>query len=128
MLMKWISSQDFTQYARSSLVTTDLATAMPRFGRSNDGDTKQKTIYYTPWNGRFFIRYKGHLIVFRREYRAGEFTGREEVSISCYSRSPQILRELLTQCCIEYSELVRGKTSLYEHEDNDWTRSKVSDI
>jgi hypothetical protein len=106
MLLLWISSQSFTKHARSSLATTELASASARFGRSNDGDTKQKTIYYTPWNGRFFIRYNGHLLVFRREYRSGEITGREEVSVSCFSRSPQILRELLSECCIEYSKLV----------------------
>jgi chaperone BCS1 len=128
MLLLWISSQSFTQHARSSLATTELASASTRFGRSNDGDTKQKTIYYTPWNGRFFIRYNGHLLVFRREYRAGECTGREEVSVSCFSRSPRILRELLTECCIEYSKLVQGKTSLYEHQDGTWARSIVSGV
>jgi chaperone BCS1 len=128
MLMMWISSQSFTKHARSSLATTELASASTRFGRSNNRDTKQKTIYYTPWNGRFFIRYNGHLLVFRREYRSGEITGREEVSISCFSRSPQILRELLSECCIEYSKLVQDKTSLYEHEDGTWERSIVSDI
>ncbi|KAH6700563.1 hypothetical protein BKA61DRAFT_636604 [Leptodontidium sp. MPI-SDFR-AT-0119] len=56
ILLLWVSSQSFTQEARSSLATTDLASAPTRFRRSNDGDTKRKTISYTPWNGRFFIR------------------------------------------------------------------------
>ncbi|KAH6675906.1 BCS1 N terminal-domain-containing protein [Halenospora varia] len=128
MLMIWISSQSFAQHARSSLATTELASALTRFRRSNDRETKQKTIYYTPWNGRFFIRYNGHLLVFRRDYRAGEFNSREVVSVSCFSRSPQILKELLTECCAEYSKLVQGKTSLYEHRDGAWERSIASDI
>jgi chaperone BCS1 len=128
MLMMWISSQNFAQHARSSLATTELASTSTRFGRSNNEDTKQKTIYYTPWNGRFFIRYNGHLLVFRREYRTGEITSREEVSVSCFSRSPQILKELLSECCIEYSKLVQDKTSLYEHQDGTWERSIVTDV
>ncbi|KAF8540210.1 P-loop containing nucleoside triphosphate hydrolase protein [Trichophaea hybrida] len=103
ILMLWISSQSFAQNARSSLVTTDLASSLNRSrnDRSNGGDANKKTLYYTPWNGRFFMRYKGRLPVFRREYRAGEFSSREEVSISCFGRSPQILRELLSECCTE---------------------------
>jgi hypothetical protein len=88
--MLWISSQSFAQNARSSLVTTDLGSSLnhSRNDPSNGGDTNKKTLYYTPWNGRFFMRYKGRLLVFRREHRAGEFNSREEVSISCFSRSP----------------------------------------
>ncbi|RDL41311.1 uncharacterized protein BP5553_01290 [Venustampulla echinocandica] len=113
---------------RSSLATTDLASASTQLRRSNDEDTKRKTIFYTPWNGRFFIQYHGHLIVFRREHRAGEFNSREEVSLSCFSRSLRILRQLLTECCVEYSKLIQGKTSLYEHQNGTWARSMVSDV
>jgi hypothetical protein len=52
----------------------------------------------------------------------------EEASVSCYGKSPQILRALLDECCIEYSKLVQGKTSLFEHQNSTWTRSVVSDI
>ena len=128
--MLWISSQSFVKNARSSLVTTDLASSLNRSSKdpSNDGDANKKTLYYTPWNGRFFMRYKGRLLVFRREYQAGEFSSREEVSISCFSRSPQILRELLSECCAEYAKLVQDKTCLYEHRDSKWIRSTVSKI
>jgi chaperone BCS1 len=125
MLLWWVSTRSSTQYTRSSLATTDLASASTEFGSPN---TKQRPIRYTPWNGRFLIWHGGHLLLFRREYRAGEFNGREEVSISCFSRSPRILRELLTECCTEYSKLVQNKTSLYEHQDGVWVRSVVSDI
>ncbi|CZR67190.1 related to BCS1 protein precursor [Phialocephala subalpina] len=128
MFIMWTASQSFTQHARSSLATTELSSTSARPGRSNDGDTKQKTIYYTPWNGRFFIWYNGYLLVFRREYRAGEFNSREEVSVSCFSRSPRILKELLNECCMEYSKFVHDKTSLYEHRDGTWVRSIVSDV
>ncbi|KAG9230394.1 BCS1 N terminal-domain-containing protein [Amylocarpus encephaloides] len=89
MLMLWISSQSFTQNARSSLITTDLASSLrSRNGLSNGGNANKKALYYTPWNRRFFMWYKGRLLVFRREYRAREFSSREEVTISCFGRSP----------------------------------------
>jgi chaperone BCS1 len=124
MILLWTSHQNFTQHARSSLATADLATST-RFWRSNDEDTKPKTLYNTPWNGSFFMPYKGHLLIFRRRDRTGEFSTREEVSVTCFGRSPKILKELLTECFIEYSKLARDKTSLYEHHDGAWARSVV---
>jgi hypothetical protein len=128
ILIMWISSQSFIQHARSSLATTDLASASTRLWSSNDEDTKQKTIYYTPWNGCFFIWYNGYLLVLRREYRNREFTSQEEVSICCFSRSLQIIKELLTECCIEYSKHAQDKTSLYKHKDDTWARSTTTDM
>ena len=130
MFMLWTSSQSFAKNARSSLVTTDLASSLNRSTNdpSNGGDANKKTLYYTPWNGRFFMRYKGRLLVFRRQYQAGDFSSREEVSISCFGRSPQILKELLSECRTEYTKLVQGKTCLYEHQDGKWIRSAVSKI
>lgn len=130
MFMLWTSSQSFAKNARSSLVTTDLASSLNRSRNdpSNSGDANKKTLYYTPWNGRFLMRYKGRVLVFRRQYQAGDFSSREEVSISCFGRSPQILKELLSECRTEYTKLVQGKTCLYEHQDGKWIRSAVSKV
>jgi mitochondrial chaperone BCS1 len=130
MLMLWVSSQSFAKNARSSLVTTDLASSLNRSRNdpSNGGDANKKTLYYTPWNGSFPLRYKGRRLVFRRQYQAGDFSSREDVYISCLGRSPQILKELLSECRTEYAKLVQGKTCLYEHQDGTWARSAVSDI
>jgi mitochondrial chaperone BCS1 len=51
---------------------------------------------------------------------------REDVSFSCFGRSPQILKELLSECRTEYIRIVQGKTCLYEHQGGEWVRSKVS--
>ena len=129
--MLWISAQSFAQNASSLLVTTDLAASLNRSRnhRSNGGDANKKTLYYTPWNGRFFVQYKGRRLVFRRQYQAGEFRSREEVSISCFGNSPQILKELLNECCTEYAKLVQGKTCVYEpHPEGAWIRSAVSKL
>jgi chaperone BCS1 len=124
--MLWISSQSSSQNARSSLVTTDLASSLSRSRNdpSNGGDANKK-LYYTSWNRHFFMRYKDRLLVFRRHYQAGNFGSRGEVSISCFGRSPQILRELVSECNTEYANLVRDKTCLYEHQDGGWMRSAV---
>lgn len=87
MLLLWVSSQSFTQDARTSLATINFVSASTWFARSNDGDTKRKTIYYMLWNGHFFIRYNGYLIVFRHDYQPGESNSREEISLSCFGRS-----------------------------------------
>jgi len=52
---------------------------------------------------------KGRLLVFRRQYQVGDFGSREEVSISCFGRSPQIFGELLSECRTEYAKPVQGK-------------------
>jgi chaperone BCS1 len=72
------------------------------------------------------MRYKGRLLWFRRQYQAGEFSSREEASISCFGRSPRILKELLSECRTEYTNLVRDKTCIYEHQDGRWTRSAMA--
>jgi chaperone BCS1 len=66
--------------------------------------------------------------MFRRQYQARDFRSREDVSISCFGRSSQILRELLSEYRTVYTKLVQGKTCLYKHKDGAWIRSTVSDI
>ncbi len=69
--------------------------------------------------------YKGRLLVFRRQFQVGDFSSREEVSISCFGRSSVILKELISECNAEYANLVRDKTCLYGHQDGKWMRSVV---
>jgi hypothetical protein len=53
--------------------------------------------------------------VFRREYLAGEFNSQEQVSISYFGRSLQILKELVSECNTKYTKLVRDKTCFYKY-------------
>ena len=51
------------------------------------------------------------------------------MSISCFGKSSQILKELLDECCTEYAKLLQGKTCIYEpHQDGSWARSAVSKV
>jgi chaperone BCS1 len=49
---------------------------------------------------------------------------REEVFISCFSRSPTVLREFLDECRCYYLGLVENKTSVFEHQGDRWKPSK----
>jgi mitochondrial chaperone BCS1 len=110
------------------LATTELASSnRSRSDHSNGGDANKKTLYYTPWNGRFFVWYKGHLLVFRHQFKASDFSSREEVSISYFGRSLQILRELLSEYNTEYTKLVQDKTYIYKYQEGTWARSEVAD-
>src|SRR5450432_2775724 len=63
---------------------------------------------------------------------AGDYTEKRvaetQEPISCFSRSLQIIKELLTEYCIEYSKVAQDKTSLYRYKDNIWARSTTTDI
>jgi chaperone BCS1 len=67
--------------------------------------------------------------VFRRVRQSQDkHSTQEEVSISCFGRSPKVLRELLSECHSQYLKLIQDKTSVFEHRDGDWKRSIVRDI
>jgi chaperone BCS1 len=109
-----------------SFITTDFAFLLNRSrnDRLNSGDANKKTLYYTPGMDEFLsgIRVR---VMFRRQYQARDFSSREEISISCFGRSQQILRVLVSECNTKYINIVRDKFCLYQHQDDRWTRSVV---
>ncbi|KAH8706865.1 BCS1 N terminal-domain-containing protein [Phaeosphaeriaceae sp. PMI808] len=128
MLISWVSSQPFAQSARSSLASIDLQSSGRWNGSksyANIDGTNKKPLHYAPWNGRFYFWHKHHLFVFQRIQTPGQFGfPREEVSISCFSRRPSVLREFLNECRCHYLGLVQNKTSVFEHEGDRWKLSK----
>ncbi|EQL29130.1 hypothetical protein BDFG_08197 [Blastomyces dermatitidis ATCC 26199] len=60
------------------------------------------------------ILYVFHLIM--KDSSSGE---REEVSVSCFGRSPEILREFFSDCRTEYLKAIQKKTSVFEHRDGE---------
>jgi mitochondrial chaperone BCS1 len=56
------------------------------------------------------------------------FHKEEQISVSCMGRSPQILKELFSECRTEYLKLVQNKTSVFEHRSDDWKRTRARDI
>jgi chaperone BCS1 len=56
------------------------------------------------------------------------FYKEEQISVSCMGRSPQVLKELFSKCRTEYLKLVQNKTSIFEHQNDDWKRTRARDV
>ncbi|RYO86424.1 hypothetical protein DL766_005967 [Monosporascus sp. MC13-8B] len=52
----------------------------------------------------------------------------KKVSITCFGRSPKVLKELLDECRRQYLEVVRNKTTVFEHRGDRWKPTKARDI
>jgi len=126
MLVAWISSQPFSHKARSSLVSVG-ARRRGYVDDHSDGNQK-KPLQYSPWNGSFSFWYKNRLLTFRSVQKEGRIFREEEVSVSCIGRSPGVLREFFSECRAEYLNLVKNKTSVFEHRDGDWKKTRAIDI
>ncbi|KAK5282860.1 hypothetical protein LTS03_011482 [Exophiala xenobiotica] len=129
MLITWAESQKFTRDACSSIATVDCTNPWGWYRpwqhmRTVPDGASQKSLHYAPWNGRFYFWHKHHLLVFRRMQSPGESRS-EELSISCFSRSTRILKELLEECRHHYLEIVQNKTSIFEHQGDKWKKPRV---
>lgn len=76
-----------------------------------------KTIHFTPSSGTHYFKYKGRWLSFTRsqEKEQGFYgsTLADEVSISCFGRDPQILKDLLQETQVSYLERDGNKTVIY---------------
>ena len=126
MLITWISSQPFAQRSRSSLVR--VGPRRRAYAEHLLDRTQKKALHYSPWTGSIYFWYKNHLLTFRCRQKEIRFSVEEEISISCLGWSPKILRVLLGECRTEYLNLVKNKTSIFEHQAGDWKRTRTSSI
>jgi mitochondrial chaperone BCS1 len=126
MLIAWISSQQFSHKARSSLVSVGAR----RRGYADDHSdgNQKKPLQYSPWNGSFSFYYKNRLLTFRSVQKEGRIFREKEISVSCISRSPDILREFFSECRAKYLKLLKNKTSVFEYRDTDWKKTRVIDV
>ncbi|KAH9205186.1 BCS1 N terminal-domain-containing protein, partial [Leptodontidium sp. 2 PMI_412] len=125
MLVAWISSQPFSHKASSVLASVG---AMRRGSANDHSDGNQKkSLQYSPWNGSFSFWYKNRLLTFRSVQKEGRIFREEEISVSCIGRSPDVLRELFSECRAEYLKLVKNKTSVFEHRDRGWKKTRAID-
>jgi mitochondrial chaperone BCS1 len=90
--------------------------------------SQKKSLHYSPWKGSFFFWYKKHLLTFRSVQNEDRFYTQEEISVSCIGRSPTVLKDLISECQIEYLKLVKNKTTIFEHQKGDWRKSRTVDI
>jgi len=131
--MTWIANQHFSKASRRFIVNTNLSSRcwFVRW-RSNDdeddddydnageisAEKQRKTLSYTPSFGTHTFFYRGRLLLFRRS-RDRENQGflmaseSEEISLSCFGRSPWILKELLLEAKVGYMARDSKKTLIY---------------
>ncbi|KAH6698441.1 BCS1 N terminal-domain-containing protein [Leptodontidium sp. MPI-SDFR-AT-0119] len=125
MLVAWISSQPFSRKA-SSLLASEGAMRRGSANDHSDGNQK-KSLQYSPWNGSFSFWYKNRLLTFRSVQKEGRIFREKEISVSCIGRSPDVLRELFSECRAEYLKLVKNKTSVFEYRDGGWKKTRAID-
>lgn len=135
MMMFWISRQNFSQNSRRFLVNTDLYSRSSYIwgGSEHDDDDEdesgeeessvdfigqKQTLHYTPSFGSHLFWYKGRPLMFERHQNQQQVnfqsaSEREELSISCFGRNPQILKELLQEARLMYLKKDERKTLIY---------------
>ncbi|CAM1503416.1 Fc.00g081920.m01.CDS01 [Cosmosporella sp. VM-42] len=123
MLITWVAAQPFAQEVRSSLARVGRR----RMDTESHG-TDKKPIKYSPWDGSFYFFYKNQLICFRSSLKDVGYRKEEEISVSCFGRSPKILKELLSECRHDYLRLIEKKTSCFENRNGDWKRTSTRDV
>jgi mitochondrial chaperone BCS1 len=126
MLVTWISFQPFAHKASSSLAS--VGARIRGFADGHSDGSQKKPLQYSPWNGTFFFWYKKHLFTFRSVQSENRFFPKEEISVSCIGRSPTVLKDLFSECRTEYLKLVKNKTSIFEHHNGDWRKTRIVDI
>jgi chaperone BCS1 len=123
MLLNWISIQPFARTASSSMVSVrDMQRRV--FVDDHAMQTKTKPLHYSPWNVSLWFQYKNHLLMFQ----CTEKDSRQEISISCIGRSPKVLREFFEECRAEYLKQIQRKTSVFEHGEGEWKKTRARDI
>jgi len=154
-LMYWISKNGVSKQTRHFVVTTHTnSTQVYSPSDSDDEDDdfeyeeddysdpnrkprnwdRMKTLRFTPSTGTHYFRYKGHWLWFTRSQDKDQSiygsTMTDQVSVSCFSRNPQILKDLVNDAQIAYLERDGNKTIIYRgtkgwggsSDDMDWVR------
>lgn len=134
MLMGWVAQQRFASGARRFVVNTDLNSRAWyiswRWDTDNDDEEKdegssgpyagsgKKSLAYTPTFGSHYFFYKRRLCIFRRDRGRGQDSGmmvseKEEITISCFGRNPNVLKELLMEARSHFMKRDESKTLIY---------------
>ncbi|EGS19883.1 uncharacterized protein CTHT_0043750 [Thermochaetoides thermophila DSM 1495] len=132
MVMSWVANQYFAKGARRFVANTNLNSRSWHLWRreeENEEDEyedsgeasphrKQKPLAYTPTFGSHWFWYKGRILMFNRTQSASQagyltVSEREAISISCFNRNPQVLKDLLLEAREEYMKHDENKTLIY---------------
>ncbi|SPO02663.1 related to BCS1 protein precursor [Cephalotrichum gorgonifer] len=132
IVMAWVANQKFAKSSRRFVVNTNLSSRSWYMWRSYDDDDddtdqdgeggksakRQKSLSYTPSFGTHTFWYRGRLLLFQRTQNREQggyvpASEREEISISCFGRSPWVLKELLLEARAEYIQKDVKNTLIY---------------
>ncbi|KAB8071098.1 BCS1 N terminal-domain-containing protein [Aspergillus leporis] len=151
-LLYWLTKQRFNETKNRLIASTSLTSGMEFFGDSdsNDGnddfldveessDTEWKAslantrqLLWSPSEGTHYFKYFGRYLALSREMeenRSTVYTRTEKLRISCLGWDASILKQLLLEARVEYSQKEKGKTIIYRGAkrayDNEfyWARS-----
>ncbi|KJZ68818.1 hypothetical protein HIM_11792 [Hirsutella minnesotensis 3608] len=118
MLLAWISARGLDGSARSL-----LAQVGPRQGnqghRPRDG---KKALSFSPWNGSFLFWFRNSLLSYQTELKDIGFSKEEEISITSFGRSSELLRQFLEECRDEYLKQIQNKTTIFENRNDRWKK------
>ncbi|KAM0268546.1 hypothetical protein ACHAQH_009950 [Verticillium albo-atrum] len=126
MFDSWFSRR-FAANARSLLATVDNEQGRALADPVTIGAEK-KPLRFSPWKERLPFWYHGRLLTFQCTQTESGYFPRKTMTISCFSRSPQVLKELFNECRVEYLKLAEDKTSVFEHHNGGWKRTNSRDI
>ncbi|KAL8394453.1 hypothetical protein RB595_002413 [Gaeumannomyces hyphopodioides] len=125
-VMAWIAKQKFSLRSRRFIANTNTdARSFFTWKWRDDEDEEneyegdeatRKPLSYTPDFGSHYFFYRGRLLVFHRSQNREQFgysRDKEEISISCFGRSPAVLKELLIEARDLYLKRDEQKTSIY---------------
>lgn len=149
MVMGWVAAQNFSQNSRRFIANTNLNSKIWFLWRlwadddddDDDGEwrgpsvaTKKKLLQYTPSFGRHVFWFRGRPLIFERSENRDANMGsllaseKEEIHISCFGRSPALIKELLLEARQKHMAKDEHKTIIYrgatdgQGGDMDWKR------
>lgn len=149
MVMGWVAAQKFSQNSRRFIANTNLNSKIWFLWRlwadddddEDDGEwrgvtpaTKKKLLQYTPSFGKHVFWFHGRPLIFERSENRDANMGsllaseKEEIHISCFGRSPALIKDLLMEARQKHMAKDEHKTIIYrgatdgQGGDMDWKR------
>lgn len=123
MILAWVSSRGLDNSARSIIARVGAK------WNSRDSLSKQgkKPICISPWNGRFWFRFNGNFLTYETKTVSAGLHKEEVITITCFGRSAQVLKDLIEVCRIEYLKQGQNKISIFKNYGNFWKRTTTKD-
>ncbi|KAE8381711.1 BCS1 N terminal-domain-containing protein [Aspergillus bertholletiae] len=150
-LLFWLTKQRFNESKNRLIASTSLSSGLEYFGEDSDGefddmldaetstDTEWKAslsntrqLLWSPSEGTHFFRYGGRYLALTRQIEERGtmlYMRTDKLCISCLGWDASILKQLMLEARVEYSQKEKGKTVIYRGAkrayDNDfyWARS-----